>query len=425
MSEFMQPISFKNIIEWAIEEYKTKGSIFGIKKEKFYRNESGTSLKTIFGDELSSPVGPAAGPQSQLAQNIISAYLSGARYMEIKTVQVIDGEDVQKTIGRPCINAEDECYNCEWSTELTAGQASAEYIKGYIAIQVLAKELGISDKKDFAYNMSVGYDLAGIKSKKIDTYIESLRDASNTDVFQESISYLKDNLDKFENVTEEDINNVSPNICNAITLSTLHGCPAEEIELIAEYLIADKKMDTFVKCNPTMLGYDYARKTLDDLGFDYISFTNHHFENDIQYDDAIAMFRRLLDIAQKEGKVFGVKLTNTFPVDVKRGELPSEEMYMSGRSLLPLTMSLANKLTKEFDSKMPISYSGGANGLNIVELLKCGLQPITVATTILKPGGYDRFYQMATVTEPYLTSEYKGVDGEYLNKYTEIGRAHV
>ena len=53
--------------------------------------------------------------------------------------------------------------------------------------------------------------------------------------------------------------------------------------------------------------------------------------------DAVPMFRRLMALAQERGLAFGVKLTNTFPVDVTRRELPSEEMYMSGRSLFPLT----------------------------------------------------------------------------------------
>ena len=84
----------------------------------------------MFGEKISSAVGPAAGPSTQLAQNIISAYLSGARFIELKTVQKIDGEDLRKCVPRPCIRAVDECYNCEWSTELTVKEAFEEYVKG-------------------------------------------------------------------------------------------------------------------------------------------------------------------------------------------------------------------------------------------------------------------------------------------------------
>ena len=61
----------------------------------------------------------------------------------------------------------------------------------------------------------------------------------------------------------------------------------------------------------------------------------------------------------------GVKLTNTFPVDVTRSELPSDEMYMSGRSLYPLTVSLAKRIADEFDGSLRISFSGGADALNV------------------------------------------------------------
>lgn len=412
MSEFMRPMSFENLINWTKEEYKKENKVFGVRKETFYKNESNTKLKTIFGDEITSCVGPAAGPHSQLAQNILTAYLTGARFIELKTVQILDGEDIQKAIGRPCILAEDECYNCEWSTELTVQEAFNEYVKAYFLIQVFAKEFGLADKKDFAYNMSCGYDLAGIKSEKIDNYIEGLKNAENTQVYKECVSYLKENIDLFENFTLEDLEKISPNVCNSITLSTLHGCPAHEIESIAKYLLTEKKLNTFIKCNPTMLGYEYARKTLDKMGFDYIAFTDHHFNNDLQYEDAVVMIEKLMNLAKEKELVFGVKLTNTFPVDVKRNELPSEEMYMSGRSLLPLTLSMAAMLSEKFDGKLPISYSGGADACNIEEIFDAIRQPITVATTILKPGGYVRFNQLAKITEKLLDEEYKGIDVE-------------
>ncbi|WBW50578.1 putative selenate reductase subunit YgfK [Peptoniphilus equinus] len=412
MSEFMRSIPFDKLIEWSLNEYKNEGKIFGVRKENFYKNKSGKMLTTIFGDTIASAVGPAAGPQSQLAQNLVASYLAGARFMEIKTVQVLDGEDIQKAIARPCIAAEDECYNCEWSTELTVEQAFIEYTKGFFAIQVLAKELGLADKKDFAYNMSVGYDLEGIQSKKIDTYIESLRNAENTDIYKECKAYLRDHLDQFEHFTQADLDAIPTTVCNSITLSTLHGCPAAEIESIATYLLDEKKISTFIKCNPTMLGYDYARKTLDSMGFDYISFTDHHFNNDLQYADAVVMIERLLALAKKNGLAFGVKLTNTFPVDVKRNELPSEEMYMSGRSLLPLSLSMAAMLSEKFEGKLPMSYSGGADATNIRDIFEALGQPITVATTILKPGGYARFNQLAELTEDLLDRPYRGVDVE-------------
>ena len=46
------------------------------------------------GERIETPFGPAAGPNSQLAQNIIAAYVAGARFFEVKTVQKMDGADL-------------------------------------------------------------------------------------------------------------------------------------------------------------------------------------------------------------------------------------------------------------------------------------------------------------------------------------------
>lgn len=56
-------------------------------------------------------MGPAAGPNTQLAQNIV-VFLADWRFIELKTVQIMDRLEIEK----PCIDAEDECYNTEWST---------------------------------------------------------------------------------------------------------------------------------------------------------------------------------------------------------------------------------------------------------------------------------------------------------------------
>lgn len=90
-----------------------------------------------------------------------------------------------------------------------------------------------------------------------------------------------------------------------------------------------------MKCNPTILGYETARRILDGMGYDYIVFDDHHFREDLQWADAVPMFERLQALADSKGLEFGLKLSNTFPVDTTRGELPNNEMYMSGRSLFP------------------------------------------------------------------------------------------
>ncbi|NLB50052.1 MAG: putative selenate reductase subunit YgfK, partial [Clostridiaceae bacterium] len=427
MSDIMRPVSFANLIGWSLDEYRKQGRVFGLDKSKFYVNRSATRFETPFGDRIASAIGPAAGPHSQLAQNILVSYLAGARFVELKTVQKMDGEEIRHAVAKPCINAEDECYNCEWSTELTVQQAFDEYVKAWVAIKVLAVEFGLSDGDDFAFNMSVGYDLDGIKLPKIDRFIEGLKDASQTPAFRGAIQFLKEHQHLFKRVDEEAIDAISPRICRQVTLSTLHGCPPDEIERIAHYLLTEKRIHTFVKCNPTMLGYDYVRQTLDKLGYDYIVFPDKHFLADLQYPEAVGIFTRMRELAEKEGLTFGVKLSNTCPVDVRRGEVPSEEMYMSGRALMPLTIKLALMLSRAFDGKLPVSFAGGADTFNLEALLDVGIGPVTVATTLLKPGGYMRLTQMARETESLLNRR-RGIDliklEKLADKMTDDPRLH-
>ena len=161
-----------------------------------------------------------------------------------------------------------------------------------------------------------------------------------------------------------------------------------------------------------ILGYESARSILDGMGYDYIAFDEHHFKEDLQYADAIPMFRRLLALAGKNGVEFGLKLSNTFPVDVKQNELPSEEMYMAGKSLFPLTIEMARRVSKEFDGRLRLSYSGGADFFNIDKLFQCGIWPITMATTELKPGGYQRFKQIGEKLEMLKFEPFTVVDVE-------------
>ena len=413
MSDRMTPIPFGNLMNWILEERK-KGTVFGIRKP-FHANPE--KIYEIFGRKLETPFGPAAGPHTQLAQNIVAAYVAGSRFFELKTVQKIDGEDLP--VNKPCIKADDECYNCEWSTELYVPQAFDEYVKAWFACKVLAKEMELGAEDGFQFNMSVGYDLEGIKLPKVDRFIEGMKDASETEIFKECRSWLLENLDRFDKVTGEDVEAITANICNSVTLSTLHGCPPQEIERIARYLLEEKHVHTFIKCNPTLLGYEYARNLMDAMGYDYVAFGDFHFKDDLQYSDAVPMLERLQKLADEKGLEFGVKITNTFPVDVKAGELPSEEMYMSGKSLYPLSMSVAMKLAKDFDGKLRISYSGGADAFSIQKIVEAGIWPVTMATTLLKPGGYQRLEQIGRIFESVEPAAFSCVDSEKVERLVE------
>ena len=266
MSDQMTPIPFTQLFNWIVTEYKNEQTIFGIPQSNFFYKKNSSQVK-IFNEALEMPLGPAAGPHTQLTQNIIASYLVGGRFFELKTVQILDELKVDK----PCIDAQDEGYNVEWSQELKLEQSYDEYLKAWILLHLLKELFGFSksDERGFVFNMSVGYNLEGIKTERMNNFIESLKDSSNNEKFlqykNELILKLNDenvrhlllrsvnpniNFDKL--ITS--LQNISPNISNSVTLSTMHGCPPDEIGKIATYLITDLGFNTNVKLILLCLG---------------------------------------------------------------------------------------------------------------------------------------------------------------------------
>lgn len=401
MSDIMRPVPFKKLINWILAEYDKNKQIFSIPEQYFFNPKEKQKLYSIFCESLDSPFGPAAGPHTQLAQNIISAFLTGGRFFELKTVQILD----ELKIDKPCIDAQDECYNVEWSQELLLNESYDEYLKAWIILHFLNNILGFNsgETRGFVFNMSVGYNLEGIKNPRMDMFINDLIDATANDNFKlyknELINIIKTNdsqllKDLNKNELIANIESISPYISCSVTLSTMHGCPPDEIDSIARYLIKEKKLNTYVKLNPTLLGYDVVRGILDKTGFNYIELDPDSFSHDLKFEDAVPMVKGLQNFANEHNKVFGVKLSNTLGSINTKKQLSGESMYMSGRSLYPLTIKLAHKLSETFNGELNISFSGGATVYNSNDILSCGIYPITLVTDLLKPGGYLRLKQI-------------------------------
>jgi putative selenate reductase len=404
MSDKMRPIPFRDLLLRCLAEFRAKGSIFDIPAAHFWKPRSAQTAR-IFSSGAANPIGPAAGPHTQLAQNIIAAWLAGGRYFELKTVQKLDA----LVIDKPCIDAADEGYNVEWSTELSLDQAYEEYLKAWVALHFLEAIMGQAPGS-FLFNMSVGYDLAGIKTEKMDRLIGRLMDSSRESFFarcREELARLAADTDLLKGTPwlamSEAIHAVSaripPRLCASVTLSTMHGCPPGEIESICSYMLKEKKLDTLVKLNPTLLGHARVREILSGLGYGYIGLKPEGFLKDLQYSDAIPMLIRLLALGRAQGRHFGAKLSNTLAAANHGGVLPGAEMYMSGRALYPLTMTLAASLASEFEGRLPLSFSGGAASWNLAGILDAGIRPVTVATELLKPGGYGRMKELAEISE--------------------------
>ena len=416
MGDIMRPVPFGELLGRIAGEFRNHGSIFGIDGAQFY-HDSGKKRADVFSSSCTMPLGPAAGPHTQLAQNIITSYLCGARFIELKTVQILDTLEIAK----PCIDARDEAYNVEWSTEFTLEKAYDEYLKAWIILHIIEALMSgrMPEHPSFIFNMSVGYNLEGIRSERMQAFIDDMIECRRIDFgnyIAEAASLLEDNL--FEGTEWEGaglkaakhLDMISRRIASSVTVSTMHGCPPDEIERICSYIIEEKHIDTFVKLNPTLLGYDSVRSILDSHGFGYIVLSRSAFEHDLQKEDALPMLERLRALAREKGVGFGVKITNTLGTSNDGKVLPGSEKYMSGRALFPISARVAGMIASHFGGDIRISYSGGINAANAGLLFEAGIRPITLATDMLRPGGYARMSQIASIIAESDGWDAEGVD---------------
>ena len=65
MSDNMYPIPFGELMNWILEEEKNHGAVFGVARPYRAKDKS----LPIFTEKIETPLGPAAGPHTQLAQN--------------------------------------------------------------------------------------------------------------------------------------------------------------------------------------------------------------------------------------------------------------------------------------------------------------------------------------------------------------------
>lgn len=383
------PLDAATLLRWMQHDLPNK-QLFGIGRELFFMPKPDDPFRMErYGKVLETPLGVAAGPHTQLAQNILSAWLCGARYIELKTVQVLD----ELNVAKPCIDMADEGYNCEWSQELKLDQSFEEYLKAFVLLYVLRDMLNLPVEADpgkgpgFIFNMSAGYNLEGIKSPAVQRFLDRMENA------EEDVKRIKAELAQLYPAIEK--MPIPARLSDNLTVSTMHGCPPDEVESIGRYFITERRYHTTIKLNPTLLGPERLRDILNtQLGYD-VCVPDEAFGHDLKYNDGVAIIRNLAAAAETAGVAFGLKLTNTLETTNEKQNLPRSEgmVYMSGRSLHPISINLAERLQQEFDGKLDIAFSAGVDTFNVADTLACGLRPITMSSDILKPGGYGRLHQ--------------------------------
>ncbi|HBM16610.1 MAG TPA: putative selenate reductase subunit YgfK [Lentisphaeria bacterium] len=416
MSDKFLPISMESLTNWIFTELEEKNSIFGINRELFFKPKAKDKFKVdIYATQLETPFGVAAGPHTQMAQNLITAWLSGARFLELKTIQTLD----ELKVSKPCIDMMDAGFNVEWSQELKIKQSFDEYIRAWVLIYALHHKLGFPGKiPGVIFNTSIGYNYEGIQKDNVQWFLKKIRNAGSLrDEAVETVSKYYPEIKKID---------IPYSISNNITLSTMHGCPPDEIGKIATYLITDLGFNTNVKLNPTLLGPDMLRNILNkSLGYREITVPDIAFEHDLKYSDAVAILKDLIWKADKKKITFGVKLTNTLEVENHKNFFDKKEkmMYMSGRPLHAISVNVAKKLSNEFNGELLMSFAGGADCYNAAELLSSGLKTITVSSDVLRPGGYCRIIQYIKNVEDAMESVKASSISDYITRVARKDKA--
>lgn len=386
-------------------ELDASDTVFDLPARKFFTGSTGNDLSVRFHrHRASSPLGPAAGPHTQMAQNIVLAWLGGGRIMELKTVQILD----ELEIPRPCIDMQTIGYNAEWSQELKIEDSRDEYVKGAMLVDMLRAsgrlEL-VEGFDDTVYDISVGYDLAGIRSERVLAFIRGMMDTSDAiDRLRRSLPRALAPLRDLDFRTR---------LADTLTLSTFHGCPPHEIEGIIEFLMRELGLHCVIKFNPMLLGARDVRALLNDaMGYSDIRVPDSAFEKDTTWEQAVEMVERLERTASELGLSLGVKFSNTLIVENHRGFIPQSEkqVYLSGPPLHVLAVNLVGRFRERFGDRFPISFSAGIDRKNFADAVAMGLVPITVCSDLLKTGGYGRL---------------PGYHHDLIGRMNEVGAASV
>jgi len=396
VSRDLVPLSLSELLGRIVREWERDRRILDLPAGRFWRRDPGVDLSdTVMGHPVATPLGPAAGPHTQLAGNIVLGWLAGGRVFELKTVQALD----ELEIPRPCIDMATVGYNVEWSQELTLDESLREYARAHLALAILGRweplREVLGEPGPHLFELSVGYDLEGLQGEKMTRFLERAADIADlVDGLREEVPAPLRHLADVP---------VPSRLAAGTNLSTFHGCPPEEIEGIVRHLIDAHDLDVTVKLNPTLLGYERVRAILHDrLGYAHVELDRDAFAADLQLDRAVTMLTGLADHAAARGRRLGIKLTNTLVVRNPGAPLPGETRYLSGPPLHVLAVELLSVLEEALPGRLataggeiPVAFSAGIDERNVAAAVGCGLSPVTSCSSLLKPAGYGGLQRQA------------------------------
>ena len=145
--------------------------------------------------------------------------------------------------------------------------------------------------------MSVGYNLDGIRSPRV-RCVDRVHERRPRGDRQTAAASSTGRFARYRDLE------FPACISDTISLSTFHGCPADQIEDIVTFLLAEMGCHVCIKLNPTLLGQAEVQRLLHDvLGYREIGIAAAEaFENDLRFDEALDLIPRLQSVARAHGQ---------------------------------------------------------------------------------------------------------------------------
>ncbi len=369
----------------AIDEHRRREAVFDLPCSSWYQGAPDLDLSVSFhGRRASTPLGPKASPQSQLAQNIVLSWLGGGRIIELQTVQA--GGDL--TVPGPSIDAANLCFTVARSRGLSVSQSLEEYVKAWMLIAILraadVTSAAHQARSETLFDLSIGCDLTKIRTPEMTGFIRGMMDATPT--IDRLRGELTGSLAGYRDL------DFSPKIATSVTLSTAPDESASEVEAMGETLLRDLGVGLTIKLDPRLLGHDRVCAILHDrLGYQEVRPVEAELDQAARWDQLLEAVGRLTAIAQGAGQTLSVKLAESLVVHNHRHTFPTErQMFLSGPPLFPINATLALRLREALGAAFPVSFCGGIDEHNVAAAVSCGLTPVTLSAALLRPDGYGR-----------------------------------
>jgi len=385
----LTPAPFRDLVTRLYREPVTQGTLFELPRRRWYHPAPDDPDLSVacHGQRAGNPAGVAAGPHTQLAQNILLSYVAGARIIELRTV----AGGRPPPLPRPSIDAATVGYNIEGPQELTADAALREYVAGAMLVQMFrhsaelsaGRWIGVSGA--VVYEANVGFDLAAIRGDDVCRFLAGVRNAGTL------IERLRCEIPR--ELTAARGLYYPARLAGSVTVATRPASEAEELERIAEFLIGEQDFDVTLRVGPGLLGRQRLEHLLYDvLGYAQLRISPAVFAGGLTLAGAVELCRRLTAFARQRGRSLGLRLCETLEVENRRSTLAPQVPFvrLSGRPLHVLALALADELRQRLGPHVPLALVGGVDHVNFPAAVACGFVPVSTCTDLLKPGGYGR-----------------------------------